>query len=98
MTPFIYHHPDRFRLGNLAQERDLSSMRWVVDDPADFEFVSRIYGALYPARPDFSTDDILALLVSRPDIAARMGGAKLNEGYELSVRADAAATKGKGTA
>lgn len=98
VTPFIYHHPDRFRLGNLSQERDFSAMRWVVDDPADFEFVSSIYGALYPARPDFGTDDILALLQSRPDIAARMGGAKLNEGYELSLRADAAAAeKGKGT-
>lgn len=95
VTPFIYRHPERFRLGNLAQQKDLSALRWVVDDPADFDFVASIYAALYPTKPSFGTDDILALLESRPELAAKMGRAKLNEGYELSLQADAAAG-GKG--
>lgn len=97
VTPFIYRHPERFQLGNMAQARDLSQMRWVVDDLDDFDFVTCIYEALYPLNPSFRTEDVLALLESRPDIAAKMGRAKLNEGYDLSLSADAAAAKKRTT-
>jgi len=98
VTPFIYHHPERFRLGSLVQSTDLSGLRWVVDEPDDFAFVTAIYGALYPENPNFGTADVLALLERRPDIAAHMGHAATNEGYQRSLAADAtvlAARKGK---
>ncbi len=91
VTPFIRSHRERYRFGDLAQAEDLSDRRWVVDDPADFAFISAIYEALYPANPAFTTADILALLERRPDIAARMGHAPTNEGYQRSLAADAAA-------
>lgn len=91
VTPFIYHHPERFRLGNLRQDDDLTQLRWVVDEPQDFAFISAIYGALYPGDPAFTTGDVLALLERRPDIAGMMGHAPTNEGYQRSVAADAAA-------
>lgn len=98
VTPFIYRHPERFRLGSLVQPTDLSRLRWVVDEPEDFAFISAIYGALYPEKPAFETADVLALLDRRPDIAALMGHAPINEGYQRSLAADAAvlaARKGK---
>jgi len=90
VTPFIYHHPERFKLGSLSQAHDLSHWRWVVDEPDDFAFISRIYEALYPTKPAFTTADVLRLLSERPEIAAMMGRAKTNEGYEKSLAADAA--------
>jgi spore coat polysaccharide biosynthesis protein SpsF len=90
VTPFIYHHSQRFKLGGLNQADDLSHWRWVVDEPADFAFISRIYEALYPTNPAFTTADVLKLLRENPDIAALMGRAKTNEGYEKSLAADAA--------
>jgi spore coat polysaccharide biosynthesis protein SpsF len=90
VTPFIYHRPERFKLGGLSQANDLSHWRWVVDEPADLAFISRIYEALYPANPAFTTADVLSLLRERPDVAAMMGRAKTNEGYEKSLAADAA--------
>ena len=98
VTPFIYRHPERFHLGNLAQPTDLSHLRWVVDEPADFAFIAAIYGALYPEKPAFETADVLGLLERRPDIAVLMGRAPANEGYQRSLAADAAilaARKGK---
>jgi spore coat polysaccharide biosynthesis protein SpsF len=97
VTPFIYNHPERFRFERQEQARDLSHLRWVVDEPEDFAFISTVYEALYPANPTFTTADILALLESRPDIAAMMGHAPTNEGYQRSLAADAAflARKGK---
>jgi spore coat polysaccharide biosynthesis protein SpsF len=97
VTPFIYRHPERFRLGNLAQAPDLSQQRWVVDDADDFAFVTAVYEALYPTKPAFASADILDLLACRPDLAASMGRAPLNEGMARSLAEDAEYLARKGT-
>ncbi|WP_312166591.1 glycosyltransferase family protein [Phenylobacterium sp.] len=61
VTPFLYRNPDRFTQGELVQGRDESALRWTVDTPEDFAFVERVYAALYPTKPDFTSDDIRAL-------------------------------------
>jgi spore coat polysaccharide biosynthesis protein SpsF len=78
-TPFLWEQPGRFRLSNVAWEeradgrpgRDYSmSHRWTIDYPEDYEFVRRVYEALYPADPAFGLYDILDLLNRRPGLAA----------------------------
>lgn len=61
VTPFIYRHPERFSIGELSQERNEGHLRWTVDTPEDFAFVERVYAALYPTKPDFTSDDVRAL-------------------------------------
>lgn len=39
VTPFLYRHPERFRLANLWCPEDLGEERWTVDTPEDLEFV-----------------------------------------------------------
>jgi spore coat polysaccharide biosynthesis protein SpsF len=68
VTIWIRENEERFRIGNLALERDLSRCRWTVDEPADFSFVSRIYEELYPNKPDFGMEDIIALLEQHPEL------------------------------
>jgi spore coat polysaccharide biosynthesis protein SpsF len=85
VTPFLVRHPERFRLGSLEAEVDLSAMRWTVDEPRDFEFVSRIYEALYPVNPAFTTDDILAFLRQKPELLQINSGIERNEGLRLSI-------------
>jgi spore coat polysaccharide biosynthesis protein SpsF (cytidylyltransferase family) len=87
--PFITRSPERFRLGSIENDHDLSGLRWTVDEPADLEFVQRIYEELYPRKPAFTTDDILALLSKRPDVMAINAAIKRNEGLlQQSRRAD----------
>ena len=73
-TPFIWEHPDRFRIGNVEWETglDLSmSHRWTIDYPEDYTFLSAVYEALWtPERPVFSLDEILAFLDQNPDVRA----------------------------
>ena len=66
VTPYIHHHPDRFRISELNNKQDLSSMRWTVDTPEDFDFVTRVYQ--YLGENQFSWIDILDLLQKHPEL------------------------------
>lgn len=83
VTPFIYRHPERYRIGQVVFGRDASRHRWTVDTPEDFELVSRIIETLYPLNPEFGLEDILALLKDHPQwagINAHVEQKKLNDG------------------
>ena len=78
-TPFLWERPERFRLANVkwdpcpggAPVRDYSmSHRWTLDYPEDYEFIRRVYAALYPRNPAFGLEDILRLLERAPDLLA----------------------------
>ena len=90
VTPFIYNHSERFRLGSFKQKSDLSGLRWTVDEPRDFEFVSRIYEALYEGNPAFTAADVLRLLQDQPELELINSGQERNEGYQASLQADQA--------
>ena len=87
VTPFIRNHAERFRVGNVEAEQDLSGLRWTVDEPEDFAFVTAVYERLYPDNPAFRTPEILALLHHEPEIAGNSRFER-NEGYARSLAAD----------
>jgi spore coat polysaccharide biosynthesis protein SpsF len=70
VSPFIRDHPERFRLRNVRSPRDLHHLRWTVDYPEDLDFVRAVYEALYRDGGFFTTEDVVALLDRRPEIAA----------------------------
>jgi spore coat polysaccharide biosynthesis protein SpsF len=88
VTQFINRQRDRYRVRGVANDVDLSHLRWTVDEPADFELITRIYEALYPANPAFGTQDILDLLARRPELATLNTGIVRNEGLARSLSAD----------
>jgi len=88
VTPYFYNHPELFRLASFKSKIDRSPMRWVVDEPADFNFVTRVYEYLYSAKPNFNTNDVLALLEDNPDLALINASYRRNEGYEKSLAKD----------
>lgn len=67
VTPFIYRHPERYRLRSLTMAPNLSHHRWTVDTPEDFELVSRLLKTL---KPHFTLQDVLAVLDDHPDWCA----------------------------
>jgi len=70
VTPFIWDQPDRFRVGNVALEDDslYQANRWTVDFAEDFELVKQIFVQLYPQKPIFKMNDILALLEKKSEL------------------------------
>lgn len=67
VTPYIYQHPERFRVGQLVAADDHSQHRWTVDTAEDYELVSRIIASLYPVNPEFDLAAMLALIAQHPD-------------------------------
>jgi spore coat polysaccharide biosynthesis protein SpsF len=72
-TPFIWEHPERFRIHNVRWETGLDfskSHRFTVDHAEDLAFVRSVYQELWtPERPVFSLVEILNLLDEKPEIA-----------------------------
>jgi spore coat polysaccharide biosynthesis protein SpsF len=68
VTPYITENPERFKLLNVANDIDLSYLRWTLDTKEDFEFINAVYKKLYPKKQLFLMDDILKLLSSEPEL------------------------------
>ncbi len=90
VTSFIWRQPDRFRLGDFRQQRNLSHLRWTVDLPEDLAFVQEVYGHLYAKNPGFGMADVLELLNNHPALATLSSGQMRNEGYQRSLAQDPA--------
>lgn len=88
VTLFIYRRPERYRIGSYKGVCDFSHYRWTVDEPQDFEFVTRIYERLYSENRVFGMDDILALLESDPALAVINAGIERNVGLKKSIEKD----------
>lgn len=74
VTLFIRRHPELYPSVNVTADVDRSHLRWTVDEPADLDFVRAVYERLYPRKPDFRMDDILALLEREPELAELNAG------------------------
>ena len=88
VTPFIRNHPERYKLASMENDKDLSALRWTVDEPADFDFVCLIYEKLYKTKFDFSMNDVLHLLKKEPALLQINSGFERNEGMKKSLLAD----------
>lgn len=88
VTPYIYNHPELFKIGNYTSDVDLSDMRWSVDEEADYKFVAEVYKSLYKDGAIFYMNDILDLLSKRPELKDLNKNIKRNEGYIKSLEAD----------
>ena len=64
-TPYIYRHPEQFRLGAVRLPEDLAWHRWTLDTPEDYELIRRLYDAL--GRDDFGWRDALTVALANPD-------------------------------
>lgn len=88
VTLFIRNNPDLFSMQNFSYHNDLSTLRWTVDEAADFEFVTQIYEALYPKNKYFNLRDILTLLQERPNLSTINQHFNRNEGLIKSLMKD----------
>lgn len=69
VTQYIYHNPDKFKIGNLTSEKDLSYLRWTIDKEADYEMVKAVYDHRDPKNTGILLmSEILDILAKYPEI------------------------------
>lgn len=93
VTPYIWNHPEIFRIKNFGLGKDLSHLRWTLDDDRDLQFTQEIYRRLYPKKRFFLMNDILELLDRHPSLTKINGREEKYEGYLKSLEKDRIRTK-----
>ena len=62
VTPYIYNHPDRFKILPIHLKENFSGIRLTVDYEEDFELVKSVIEHFYPINQSFGLDEILDFL------------------------------------
>jgi spore coat polysaccharide biosynthesis protein SpsF len=87
VTLYIRNHPELFVLKDfVCPLGNMEGERWTLDEPADYEFLKKIYGHF--GESDFYTEDILGYLDANPEIRRINGGITRNEGLRKSLEND----------
>lgn len=94
VTPYIQDNPDMFKLSNLECKQNLSKKRWTLDEPEDYQFIKRIFKALYKKNKIFGMEEVLQLLNKHPEYEKINQNIIRNEGYLKSLREDEALKSG----
>ena len=68
VTPYLYEHPQIFRLASRSGAADYSRYRWTVDTREDLELLRAIYSRFH-GDDDFSWQDVIALMKREPELA-----------------------------
>ncbi|HLA29185.1 MAG TPA: glycosyltransferase family protein [Syntrophales bacterium] len=86
VTPYLRNHPELFRLANVSHRKNISHLRWTVDEPRDLDFVRSVYDQLEGSY--FGMQEILDLLKLHPELSSKNAGIESNAGYLKSLRED----------
>ncbi len=83
VTPYL-RESGKFSNGSLQGDRDLSDLRWTVDELTDFAVVSHVFANFAPDIY-FSWQDVLALQEQKPVLFAANNQLNRNEGANMST-------------
>jgi spore coat polysaccharide biosynthesis protein SpsF len=72
VTPYIYQHPDLFKLQSVEATGKLRrpDLRLTVDTEEDLKLIREIYQRLYRENQIFYTEDVIDLLDKQPELLA----------------------------
>jgi len=88
VTPFIKNISNGFKIGTYEKFRELGHLRWTVDEERDLDLIRVIYSRLYRHGEIFTTDEILSLIESEPELQTINSMIPRNEGYAKSLAED----------
>lgn len=91
VTPYIWKHPELFRLSNVRCQlsgvsSDLSAERWTLDTMEDLEFLRRVLAEIPDG--DFSFETTLRVVGVHPEWRGLNAMHARNVGYEKSLKND----------
>ena len=85
VMPFLYAHPERFRIGEARPETPVPEARFTVDTPEDLEFARQIAARL-GAVGICTLDRLAAILEAEPELAQINRGVRQRTWQEVEER------------
>jgi spore coat polysaccharide biosynthesis protein SpsF (cytidylyltransferase family) len=73
VTPYLWQYPENFRLANITQEEDHSSLCWTLDSPQDLEMMQALAGELEMPLVEAGYGNLMKVISEHPEIAAING-------------------------
>jgi spore coat polysaccharide biosynthesis protein SpsF len=73
VTPYLYEHPELFRLVSQCGQIDYSQYRWTLDTPQDLELLRAIY-ARFSNQDNFGWGEVIQLVEREPELAELNSG------------------------
>ena len=86
VTPYIYNHPDDFKISNFRYEEDFSNIRCTVDQDNDYKLTKIIASEI--KKSPILVSDILNLFKEKPELFEINKDHILDEGYKISLEED----------
>jgi len=86
VTPHFYNNPDKFKIFNITNQKNISALRWTVDRGEDLELVKIIVSKI--KKTPILMKDILQLLEKEPELAKINNNYIMDEGYSKSLEKD----------
>jgi len=93
VTTHIWSNPTQFKCKILRHSSDYSKYRVTIDEPADFDVVKAIIGALYKKNKVFHLEEIVQYLDSHPEVFHLNKDIIRNEGLFKSIGKEKEARK-----
>ncbi len=82
VTQYFYRNPSLFKQQNILNEKNLSYLRWTIDDERDLEMAKTVYDNLFHKNNVFLTNEILQLIDKHPEISTINQNVERSEMYK----------------
>jgi len=86
VTPYFYNNPQKFKIGTLTYSKDLSNLRWSIDNENDLILVKKIVSKV--KKNPILMNDILELFKKEPSLFEINSNHIIDEGYKKSLEDD----------
>lgn len=84
VMPYLYQHPERFRILHIKHSPSFGHYRWTVDTLEDLELLRRVVADFKDDR--FSWKEVLALFEQQPDLAQINAGVQHKSQHDVDTR------------
>lgn len=88
VTPYLWKHPELYRLAGVQSQEDLSMYRWTLDEPQDLEFMRALWRYLPSQGGCPGMTAVLEVLKRHPELLGINGRLESNAGYAKALRED----------
>ena len=85
VTPYIWNHPELFRVTEMRNDPDLGFLRITIDEIQDYEVIQAIVAHV----PELTMKNISAYIANHPEISHMNASIVRDAGYLKSLREDA---------